>query len=90
MCTDFHAMALGEPHGVPHMVEIGAMEAACHIGDGDQRHDIFIVSHSVEAEGFSHIAVDDRHALLRHQLSILIMRPPSCAERAMFSMTATL
>src|ERR671912_2420301 len=64
MCADFHAVALGKLHGLTHVIEIGTMEAASHIGDSNERHDVHIVSHSIEAEGFSHIAINDRHVLL--------------------------
>src|SRR5215211_5952849 len=64
MCADFHPVTLGKLHGLAHVIEIGTMEAASHIGNADERHDVLIVSHSIEAEGFSHIAINDRHALL--------------------------
>jgi hypothetical protein len=34
------------------------MEAAGDIGDGDVRHQPFVVTHLIEAEAFSHVAID--------------------------------
>src|SRR5436190_24103164 len=61
MRTDFDAVFLGEPHGRSHMVEVGAMEAAGHIGDIDEGHQARIIAHFIEAESLSHVTVDGCH-----------------------------
>src|SRR5450755_5029630 len=64
MGADLDAMLLGQAHGLAHVVEVGAMESAGYVGDVDQGHQAFIVAHLVEAEGFSHVAVDVDHLSL--------------------------
>jgi N-acetylmuramoyl-L-alanine amidase len=61
---DLDALLLREPNGPAHVVEVGGVEAAGDVGHRNQRHQRFIVSHPVEAEGLTHIAIDRRHALL--------------------------
>src|SRR5688500_13654448 len=64
MCADLYSMPLRKLHGVSHVIAIGTMEPASHIGDGDQRHDVIVVFQPVKIEGFTQVAVEDRHSSL--------------------------
>jgi hypothetical protein len=43
------------------VIEIGAMEAAGHIGDVDMGHQALVVAHLIEAESLSHVTVYGCH-----------------------------
>src|SRR5664280_2464033 len=55
------ALYTGQAHRVAHVVEVGGVETARDIGDRNERHQRFIVTHPVEAERLAHIAIDRRH-----------------------------
>ena len=50
MRADIDAMLLGQPHRLAHVIEVGGVKAAGDVGDRDERHDAFVVTHPVEAE----------------------------------------
>jgi hypothetical protein len=67
MGAHLHAEAFGQPHRAAHHHRIGGMKAAGDVGDRDERHDAFVVTHLVEAVGLAHVAVDfPRHDLPRN------------------------
>jgi hypothetical protein len=40
------------------MVEVGAMEATGNIGNGNERHQCFVIAKLIKAERLAHIAID--------------------------------
>src|SRR5262249_36269959 len=77
MGADLDIMLLSQPHRLRHHRRIGGVEAAGDIGDGNVRHQTFIVAHLVEAEAFAHVAIDlDLGVRFRcgHRLDLLYLR----------------
>ena len=58
MGADLDIMLLRQPHGLRHHRRVGGMEAAGDVGDGNVRHQPFVVTHFVEAEALAHVAID--------------------------------
>src|SRR3954451_5018533 len=75
MRANLDAMLLGEAHGLTHVIEVRAMEAASHVGDVDLWHQAFVITHPVEAEGLAHIAIDNGH-------SCVVLVPVAASERS--------
>jgi hypothetical protein len=58
MGANLDTMLLRQPHGLRHHRRIGGVEAAGDVGDRNVRHEPFVVAHLVEAEAFTHVAID--------------------------------
>jgi hypothetical protein len=61
MSAHRNAVRLGKPHRRSHVIEIGGMETARHVRDVNQRHQTRVVTHPIEPERFTHIAIDRNH-----------------------------
>ena len=77
--ADFDVVQLRQPHRVRHDRGIRGMEAAGNVGDGDMRHQAFVITDFIQTEAFAHVAVDrDRRVSRRRHPSypfVLIMAP---------------
>ena len=62
-----YAELLGELHCFPHVIEVGCMEAASHVGDIDVGHQSLVVAHLVEAIGLAHVAINHDHSPVSSQ-----------------------
>ena len=81
MSADLDAELLGELYRLAHVIEVGRMEAASHVGDIDVRHQSLVVTHLVEAIGLAHVAIDHDHSPVSSQRLAFDprVRPPAGA-----------
>src|SRR5262245_2740930 len=61
MSADFDTMPLGQLHSLAHMIEVGGMKATGDVGHVDKRHQALVITHPVEAESLTHVAINDDH-----------------------------
>src|SRR5215831_4122758 len=73
MRADPDPVALGQPHGVAHVIEVRGVETASDVGYRDQRHQSCIVAEAINAKSLAHVAVDDGHAT-----PLLLLWPCPC------------
>jgi hydrogenase maturation factor len=58
MRPNLDSVLFGESYGARHNARIRSVESARHIGDRYVRHNGFIITHLVEPEALTHVAVD--------------------------------